>query len=173
MLQALGLQSQVHFDHSGDGLAETTGWVGPADGLLVLDRDGDGLITSDTELFGDGAPLEDGTLSINGFQKLQEYDASGDGTINAADDIWAALKVWQDTNSDGITDAGELKTFSIDSSGQLRFLAEAYIAFRPDSSQKSVAAPSISMDAATPSNINARKRRASARATDYTASRQG
>ena len=32
------------FDHNGDGIAIVTSWVSGADGLLVLDRNGDGVI---------------------------------------------------------------------------------------------------------------------------------
>ncbi|MDI4497618.1 hypothetical protein E6P70_03120 [Moraxella nonliquefaciens] len=32
------------FDHDGDGIAIVTSWVSGADGLLVLDRNGDGVI---------------------------------------------------------------------------------------------------------------------------------
>lgn len=44
--------SGVYFDHANDGYAELTGWVGNDDGLLVLDRDGDGVITFGLDLFG-------------------------------------------------------------------------------------------------------------------------
>ena len=40
----------VRFDYDGDGHAELTAWVGPDDGLLVLDRNGDGRINDGSEL---------------------------------------------------------------------------------------------------------------------------
>jgi hypothetical protein len=40
------------FDIDGDGFAEETAWVDADDGLLLMDRDGDGLINDVSELFG-------------------------------------------------------------------------------------------------------------------------
>jgi hypothetical protein len=45
-------QSRAFFDMDGDGFAERTSWVEADDGLLVLDRDGNGKIDDVTELFG-------------------------------------------------------------------------------------------------------------------------
>jgi hypothetical protein len=84
----------------GDGLAEASGWAGPSDGLLALDRDGDGAITDHTELFG--------TESVDGFVVLSELDSNGDGIIDASDTAFGDLLVWVDANSDAVSDAGEL-----------------------------------------------------------------
>ncbi|NJM32208.1 MAG: hypothetical protein HC848_04215 [Limnobacter sp.] len=35
-LETIGLDSNIHFDHNGDGFAETTGWVGADDALLAF-----------------------------------------------------------------------------------------------------------------------------------------
>ncbi|MCA3586398.1 MAG: hypothetical protein IOD03_22390, partial [Methylocystis sp.] len=45
-------QSSAFFDMDGDGFAEKTAWVDADDGLLALDRDGDGRINDSGELFG-------------------------------------------------------------------------------------------------------------------------
>jgi len=39
-----------------------------------------------------------------------DLDGDGDGRITSADVIWADLKVWQDRNQNGVTDAGELSS---------------------------------------------------------------
>ncbi|MHB9119735.1 MAG: calcium-binding protein [Burkholderiales bacterium] len=72
--------SSVYFDFNHDGIAERAGWVSPGDGLLALDSNGNGAIDNLSELFG--------TAKLSGF---------------------AQLRVWQDQNSDGIAQAGELR----------------------------------------------------------------
>jgi Ca2+-binding RTX toxin-like protein len=92
----------VTFDIDADGFAETTGWVGADDGLLALDRDGNGTIDDATELFSDKAG------GRSGFASLALLDQNGDGRIDATDAAYADLRIWQDADGDGITDAGEL-----------------------------------------------------------------
>ncbi|MDE5873313.1 MAG: hypothetical protein K2H07_05305, partial [Lachnospiraceae bacterium] len=41
-----------------------------------------------------------------------QYDQNGDGVIDATDEIFANLRVWQDKNSNGVTDEGELHTLA-------------------------------------------------------------
>ena len=57
-----GLNSTL-FDHNKDGIRTATGWVSADDGLLVLDRNGDGVINHGGELFGDNTLLKDGSLA--------------------------------------------------------------------------------------------------------------
>lgn len=109
-VETLGLApAPVHFDHDGDGLAEATGWIAPEDGLLVLDRNGDGRIDRGAELFGNHTPLADGSLAVNGFVALAAWDADGNGRIDAGDPVWTQLRVWRDADSDASVDAGELQ----------------------------------------------------------------
>ncbi|MEW6141450.1 MAG: hypothetical protein AB1733_24775, partial [Thermodesulfobacteriota bacterium] len=98
------------FDHDGDGFAEQTGWVDGDDGLLVLDRNGDGIINDGKELFGNGTPLANGSLAGNGFQALADLDSNGDGKIDAADPGFSQLRIWKDTNEDGFSSSYELHT---------------------------------------------------------------
>lgn len=53
-----------------------------------------------------------GRDATDGFNALSDYDENSDGVIDAKDNVYNSLKVWQDSNQDGITDAGELKTLS-------------------------------------------------------------
>ena len=84
-----------------------------ADGLLVLDVNGNGTIDSGRELFGDNTRLGTGsnaTNASNGYQAIGQYDSNGDGQINSTDTIYSQLRVWRDLNQDGISQAGELQT---------------------------------------------------------------
>jgi hypothetical protein len=100
----------VNFNLDAKGLAEKTGWVGKDDGLLVRDLDGDGQITSGRELFGNHTLLQSGKAAAHGFEALKELDGNADGVVDAKDSAFAALRVWKDADSDGVTDAGELLT---------------------------------------------------------------
>ncbi len=109
-LETVGIDpaNPILFDHDGDGVANATGWIKPDDGFLVLDRNGNGLIDNGTELFGDSTPLVAGGTAADGFAALAQEDTNHDGLVNSNDANWDNLRVWQDANSDGITDAGEL-----------------------------------------------------------------
>ncbi|WP_205205190.1 calcium-binding protein, partial [Azonexus hydrophilus] len=102
----------TYFDHSADGFAEKTAWVGKDDGLLVWDRNNNGQIDSGRELFGSETLLANGKQAANGFAALAELDSNGDGVIDANDTAFAELRVWKDANGDGRTDAGELLTLA-------------------------------------------------------------
>ena len=43
----------VYFDLDADGTKEKTAWVKASDGFMVKDRDGNGVIDSGKELYGD------------------------------------------------------------------------------------------------------------------------
>ncbi|WP_217266698.1 XkdQ/YqbQ family protein [Paenibacillus tianmuensis] len=109
-LETVGIEKRVFFDHDGDGKSSLTGWVGPDDGLLVRDLNGDGVINNGTELFGEYALLKDGSRSQSGYDALSELDDNGDGTIDKNDAGFAQLKVWKDSNSDGKSAPNELFT---------------------------------------------------------------
>ncbi|OUR91704.1 hypothetical protein A9Q81_17305, partial [Gammaproteobacteria bacterium 42_54_T18] len=100
------------FDHNDDGNLELTGWVKPDDGLLVYDRNNDGVINSGRELFGDQTRLQNGEIAEEGLQALAELDSNLDGMISSLDSQWGKLQVWQDANSNGLTDDGELRDLS-------------------------------------------------------------
>jgi hypothetical protein len=109
-VRTLSIAAGVQFDIRGDGKAVNTGWVDAHDGLLALDRNNDGVINDGGELFGSATTLADGAKAANGYAALQALDSNGDGRITAADHSFGALRVWVDGNSDGISQADELKT---------------------------------------------------------------
>lgn len=98
----------VSFDFDGHGQKSKTGWAHPDDGLLVLDKNADGVINVGAELFGSNSSGKEGGLAKDGFEALSLYDANGDGFINAADSVWQSLQIWQDRNSDGVSQQDEL-----------------------------------------------------------------
>lgn len=89
------------------------------DAFLALDRDDDGRITDGSELFGDGSP-QAASSSPNGFRALAVFDwaesgGNEDGLVDARDAVWPRLRLWRDTDHDGVSAFGEL--LSLDASG--------------------------------------------------------
>ena len=98
------------FDHNNDGIRTATGWISADDGLLVRDLNGNGLIDNGSELFGNNTRLANGQNAAHGYAALSELDSNHDNLINQADELFSSLKVWQDINQDGISQANELFT---------------------------------------------------------------
>ena len=105
VIKTLGTDAGIHFDHDGNGFKELSGWVAPGDGVLMLDRDLDDILDNGSELFGNFTPFANGMLAVNGFQALAQFDANGDGKIDASDPIWSQLKIWQ--HDPEATDSGD------------------------------------------------------------------
>jgi hypothetical protein len=109
----------VLFDITADGVADRISWTeaGADDAWLALDRDGDGMIRSGAELFGNFTPqpLPPAGGQRNGFLALVVYDRAGnggneDGVIDARDSIYYGLRLWRDANHDGLSQPFELFT---------------------------------------------------------------
>lgn len=101
--ELLSVKDGVYFDEDAKGLTEKTEWVSADDALLAIDLNGDGIINDGSELFGTSTLLADGTRAENGFAALAQYDENQDGRIDAQDAVFSQLTVWQDVNSDGIS----------------------------------------------------------------------
>lgn len=77
------------FDIDADGEVESLSYLENSSGWLGLDKNDNGLIDDGSELFGG--------LTGRGFDELRQYDSDENGFIDAADDIFDDLLVWNKT----------------------------------------------------------------------------
>lgn len=105
----------VAFDIDADGAADQVAWTSARsrDAFLTLDRNGNGAVDDGGELFGNATRLVDGTFASDGYVVLAELDqpengGNGNGFIDRADRIYAELRLWTDSNHDGVSAPSEL-----------------------------------------------------------------
>ncbi len=103
---------KVLFDISAAGIRTPIEWIKPDDRWLALDLNHNGTIDDGSELFGSATALL-GTLPLSlkathGFEALAQYDTNQDGVINRFDTVFAKLLLWEDKNSNGISESQEL-----------------------------------------------------------------
>ncbi|QQE91071.1 VCBS domain-containing protein [Azotobacter chroococcum] len=109
-IETVSANSGITFDFDGDGLKTGTGWVKGDDGFFVRDLDGNGLIDNGSELFGVDTVKQDGSKAQDGFDALRDLDSNADGVFDARDEQFSNVRVWQDLNQDGVSQANELKS---------------------------------------------------------------
>ena len=106
----------IYFDKDADGTRTATGWIAAGEGIVVRDLNGNGLIDTGRELFGDGTMLtrgpRAGQLAANGFEALADLDTNLDNKFDASDVAFNSVKLWKDANQNGVSEAGELFSFA-------------------------------------------------------------
>jgi hypothetical protein len=110
----------VEFDVDADGQpTERVAWTASDsdDAWLVLDRNGNGVIDSGEELFGNRTPAFPDRAeprAANGFEALLIAEGpsygggNADRVIDARDAVFSRLRLWFDRNHNGRTEKGEL-----------------------------------------------------------------
>jgi len=111
-ISTLALSTSIFFDLDNDGFKESTSWLDGSDGLLALDVNGNGLIDSGAELFGNNFDFNSVSDFDNGFDALNYFDGDADGLITNADAVYDELIVWFDRNNDGVSQSYELSSLS-------------------------------------------------------------
>jgi len=90
-----GVDDGVYFDIDAVGGADRTSFVIRGDAFLALDANGNGIIDSKNELFGDTMGYKDG------FASLGAYDINSDGVINSNDTVFDKLLLLKEVGNRG------------------------------------------------------------------------
>lgn len=99
----LAPETNVSFDLNGDNIIEQHSWLKPSTAILVWDPQQKGNITSGRQLFGS---VTWWIFFENGYQPLNALDDNRDGQLSGTE--LKGLAVWQDKNSNAVSDLGEV-----------------------------------------------------------------
>ena len=105
-LELTGVESSNVVSRLASGQYARTSWVGPTNGILAYDRNGDGQINNLAEI----SFVQDREGAKTDLEGLQAWDTNGDGKLNALDAGWSNLKMWVDRNQNGRSTDQELRT---------------------------------------------------------------
>ncbi|MFY7759622.1 hypothetical protein [Aquidulcibacter sp.] len=100
--------SKVSWRDETTGKLFRVGWVDGDDGILALDRDGDGAITKLSEI----SFIGDLTGAKTDLEGLRAFDSNQDGIFNASDARFGEFKVWRDVNQNGRGRGKELQSLA-------------------------------------------------------------
>jgi hypothetical protein len=97
-------QSNAAYDMDGDGIGDDTSWFGRGEGLLFLDRDGNGTLSN----AGEFSFVDDVAGARSDLEGLRAFDSNGDGILSKEDARFKEFKIWRDRDGDGVVDKGEI-----------------------------------------------------------------
>ena len=99
----------VVFTDQSTGESVNTAWVAPEDGMLVIDANNSGTVDESREY----VFTEWSANAETDLQAIAEvFDTNQDGVLDAQDEQFDQFAVWQDADSDGVTDEGELTSLT-------------------------------------------------------------
>lgn len=101
-------QSTAFFDYTDSGYRSHTGWISANDGFLIFDVNNNEKIDQAKELVLSQWTQSAEDTDLDALKAV--FDTNHDNILNAQDENFTNFKVWQDKNSDGVSDEGELKT---------------------------------------------------------------
>jgi hypothetical protein len=123
--------SGIKFDILGDNARPTAhekiaiSWLLPQsqrDNYFLVLPNSSGSVVGIDEMFGDNTRGPDGKFAANGYEALRKYDGgdklgnisllSRDGVIDKDDAVFSRLRLWRDSNGDGIAQPNELQSLS-------------------------------------------------------------
>jgi hypothetical protein len=99
--------TQQLMDVNGDGQMDFSAWAGRQDGVLVWNKFGDGLVHDQSQY---AFTQYGGNTDLQGL--AAGFDSNHDGVLDARDARFAEFGVWQDSNGNGLSDAGEFMSLS-------------------------------------------------------------
>ena len=112
-IKGTNLDYKINFDLDNNGFKEATSWIDNNDAFIAIDKNNNGTIDNGSELFGNksisnNAYAYTNPNSKNGFESLKEFDSNNDDIIDEKDKEFTNLLLWQDKNSNGISETDEL-----------------------------------------------------------------
>ena len=108
-VEYINIDSGVVFTDQATGESVSTAWVAPDDGMLVIDANNSGTVDETREyVFTEWSETAETDLQA----VAEVFDTNQDGVLDAQDEQWDQFAIWQDADSDGVTDEGELVPLS-------------------------------------------------------------
>ena len=112
-IKGTNLDYKINFDLDNNGFKEATSSIDNNDAFIAIDKNNNGTIDNGSELFGNksisnNAYAYTNPNAKNGFESLKELDSNNDDIIDEKDKEFTNLLLWQDKNSNGISETDEL-----------------------------------------------------------------
>ena len=99
-------ESTTYFSYSDDGALSRTSWVGPNDAILFYDFNGTGQADHWSKFVMTEWSEQGATSDFDAL--LEVFDTNHDMLFDTKDDHYSNFYIWQDANSNGAVEAGEL-----------------------------------------------------------------